>query len=250
MFGSDLIFRHLTVGSIAGGFTLAFWLSRPDWVGEMRLWRAVGDASFLLLVLTLVIGPLVKLWPAASRVIPWRRETGIWYGLLASGHTFLVLNGWVRWDFMRFFGYEFVASLDRYARLEPGFGLANAMGMAAVAGTLVLVATSSNVAVNLLGPSAWKWLQNGAYTVFYLVALHTMYFLFMHYTVSFHRPVPEDANWFRYPFLALVAVVPILQAIAFIATVRKKARTADESAKPGNRRSKGSRAKRTNPADA
>ncbi len=238
MLRTNLLLRHLTVGLIAAGLTYLFWLSRPEWVDEMRFWRAVGDASFMLLFFTLAIGPLVKLWPPISKAIPWRREVGIWYGLLAIGHTFLILDGWVRWDFMRFFGYEFLPELERYARLEPGFGLANAMGMIAVAGTLVLVATSSNLAVNLLGSSAWKWLQNGAYVVFYLVALHTLYFLFMHYTVSFHRPVPDDANWFRYPFLALVAAVPILQASAYVKTVMKRVKTPEKAEEAEKQRPK------------
>jgi methionine sulfoxide reductase heme-binding subunit len=228
---NSVLLRHLTVGLLASGLTYGFWLTRPEWVNDMRFWRAVGDASFMLLFFTLAIGPLVKFWPALSRLIPWRREMGIWYGLLAIGHTYLVLDGWVRWDFLRFFGYEFLPQLERYARLEPGFGLANAMGIIAAAGTLLLVATSSNRAINLLGPSAWKYLQNGAYVVFYLVALHTLYFLFIHYTLSFHRPVPEDANWFRYPFLALVAAIPILQTAAYVKTVARKTRTPEKAEK-------------------
>ena len=233
---ANFLLRHLTVGLIAAGLTYLFWLSRPQWVDEMRFWRAVGDSSFILLFLTLAIGPLVKLWPSVSSVIPWRREMGIWYGLLAIGHTLLILDGWVRWDFMRFFGYEFLPALERYARLEPGFGLSNAIGMTAVAGSLLLMATSSNLAVNLLGPSAWKWLQNSAYVVFYLVALHTFYFLFMHYTVSFHRPVPDEANWFSYPFLALVAAIPILQASAYVKIVMKRARTPEKAEKRRSKR--------------
>jgi sulfoxide reductase heme-binding subunit YedZ len=83
--------------------------------------------------------------------------------------------------------------------------------------------------VNRLGASAWKWLQYGSYTVFYLVVLHTLYFLFLHYTVSFHRRVPDNPNWFRYPFLILSLLVPLLQTGAFLKTVRQRqpsARTA------------------------
>lgn len=223
MLRTNLLLRHLIVGAIAATLTYLFWLSRPEWDPEMRFWRAVGDGSFMLLFFTLAIGPVVKLWPLAGRLIPWRREMGIWYGLLAVGHTILIFDGWIRWDFMRFFGYEFVPQFERYARLEPGFGLSNAIGLIAIVGTLALVATSSNWAVNLLGASAWKWLQYGAYAVFYLVALHTFYFLFIHYTASFHRPIPGDPNWFRYPFLAFALAIPILQTSAFAKTVMQKA---------------------------
>ena len=216
---NNVLVRHLLVGTIGFALAYVFWLTRPQWSAEMRFWRAVGDGSFILLIFTLAIGPIARLWPAAGRALPWRRETGIWFGLLAFGHTYLALDGWVRWYFMRFFGYEFIPELNRIARIEPGFGLANALGLIAVLWTLALVATSSTWALRFLGASAWKWLQYAAYIIFYLVALHTFYFLFMHYSISFHRQPPVDQNWFRYPFLALTLVIPLLQAAAFVKTV-------------------------------
>ncbi len=219
---NNLFYRHLIVGFITVILTLPFWFGRLDWDPEMRFWRVVGDSSFLLLFFTMVIGPLAKMWPSAGKLVPWRRETGIWFGLMAFLHTFLIWRGWARWDVWRFLGYEYIPELDRLARLEPGFGLSNIIGMAAVLLTLALVATSSNWAVNRLGASAWKWLQYGAYSVFYLVVLHAVYFLFLHYTLSFHRRVPDNPNWFRYPFLILSLLVPLLQTAAFIKTVRQR----------------------------
>ena len=112
----------------------------------------------------------------------------------------------------------------------------------------MLVATSSDWALTFLGSSAWKWLQYGAYTTFYLVALHTFYFLFMHYSISFHREPPADPNWFRYPFLALTLAIPLLQISAFVKTVgrhRRRERTsatrAGASQQPGTGRSKAAR---------
>lgn len=222
MYTQNLLFRHLLVGLFAILLMLPFWFGRLDWDPEMRLWRAIGDGSFLLLFFTLAIGPIAKLWNPATRLIAWRRETGIWYGLLAFVHTLLIFSGWVRWDWLRFWGYEFIPQLERVARMEPGFGLANLIGLVAVMITLLLVATSSTWAVDLLGASAWKWLQYGSYTVFYLVVLHTLYFLFIHYTISFHRTPPDDPNWFRYPFLVLALLIPALQTAAFIQTVTRR----------------------------
>jgi len=192
----------------------------------MRLWRAIGDSSFILLLLLLALGPLSRYSRSLIKLLPWRRELGIWFAILAIAHTLLVLDGWVRWDWMRFFGYEFVEQLDRYARIEPGFGLSNMVGIIATLIALPLMITSANWAVKRLGGSSWKWLHYGAYTVFYLVVLHSLYFLFMHYTESFHRSVPEDLNWFRYPFLFGALVLVALQVAAFFSTVRQR-RTAD-----------------------
>ncbi len=219
---SFLLQRHLPVALLSFLLALPFWYGRLDWDSEMRLWRAIGDSSFLLLFFTLAIGPMARLWPAAVRLVPWRRETGIWYGLTAFLHTILIFDGWARWEWQRFFGYEFVPELDRVVRLEPGFGLANLIGLVAVFFTLLLVATSANWAVNRLGASAWKWLQYSSYTVFYLVVLHTIYFLFIHYTASFHRRVPENPNWFQTPFLVLAAIIPLLQFAAFLKAVARR----------------------------
>jgi sulfoxide reductase heme-binding subunit YedZ len=133
----------------------------------------------------------------------------------------LILNGWARWSLAGFFGYEFVPQLGRTARMEPGFGLSNLLGLLAMMWTLVLVATSTDWAVRRLGPRAWKWLHNATHTVFWLVTAHVAYFLFIHYTLSFHRePLPTD--WFQLPFLGLAAVVVILQVAAFVVTSRRQ----------------------------
>jgi sulfoxide reductase heme-binding subunit YedZ len=123
-------------------------------------------------------------------------------------------------------GFEFVPQLNRTARLEPGFGLANLMGLVALAWLLILAVTSSDRAVRALGPAAWKWLQTGAYVVFYLSVLHAGYFLFLHYSLSFHKP-PAPSNWFRWPLVVMGLTVVALQFAAFARTaVRKKRRPA------------------------
>ncbi len=118
-----------------------FWFSRLEWTAEMRLWRAVGDASLVLLLFALAAGPLARLWGAAEALISWRRETGIWFAILALVHTLLVFDGWFRWDLARMMGYELIPQLGRVARIEPGFGLSNLVGLVAVVLALPLAAT-------------------------------------------------------------------------------------------------------------
>jgi methionine sulfoxide reductase heme-binding subunit len=216
-----ILLKNTYVGVLGALFSYGFWLSRPDWDAEMRFWRAVGDGSLMLLVLALVLGPLARLWPVFGRWLSYRRELGVWFGLFALLHTLLVWNGWARWDVLKFLGYEFIPELNRVARLEPGFGLANLVGLVAMLLTLVLMATSTDYAIRRLGGGAWKFLLLSAYIVFYLVVLHTVYFLFMHYTQSFHRTVPEDPNWFRVPFLVLTALVIVLQGLAYIRSLNR-----------------------------
>lgn len=221
------LLRHLAVAALAALLLLGFWFSRMEWAPDMRLWRAVGDVAVVLLFVSLALGPAVRLYRPLGRLLPWRRQVGIWAGLTAVAHSLLVINGWAQWSVQRFLGYEFIPELGRQVRLEPGFGLANIIGLVALAWMLVLLATSSDRAVRFLGPGAWKWLHSGAYVVFYLVVLHAAYFLFMHYLLSFHRaPAPE--NWFRFPLLALGVTVVTLQAAAFAQSVRRRRSRPDE----------------------
>ena len=210
---------------LAAVFVGLFWASRPEWDGEMRLWKAVGDAAFLLLLVTLSLGPLSRVARPVTRVLAWRRQFGIWFALVAGLHGVLIVHGWARWSLRRFLGYEVVPQLGREARLEPGFGLANLIGLTALIFALVLAATSSDLALRRLGASSWKWLHHSALFIFYLSLLHAGYFLFLHYTVSFHKQVPPP-DWFRFPFVALGIALLALQGMAFIKTANRRNRQA------------------------
>ena len=204
------------MATLGGLLVVVFWASRPTWSPEMRLWKAAGDAAFGLLLLTLALGPLARLVRRTAPLLAWRRQLGIWFAITASLHGLLVVHGWARWSLRRFLGYEFVPQLGRDVRLEPGFGLANLIGLTALWFALVLAATSSDWAVQRLG-RGWKRLHHSALFVFYMSLLHAGYFLFLHYTASFHKRVPPP-DWFRVPFLVLGGGLLALQAAAFLAT--------------------------------
>ncbi|SEG47394.1 ferric reductase-like transmembrane domain-containing protein [Billgrantia desiderata] len=213
--------KHFAVALTGAAAAGLFWLSRMEWDAEMRTWRAFGDAAFILLVVVMAIGPLARLWPRRlGYLVNWRRAFGIWFAIFALVHGFLVWDGWARWSIRGFLGYQDlpVVGLSDPVLVDPGFGLANMIGLIALFLGLVLFAISSDKAMRFLGSSTWKHLQNYAYVIFYLVALHASYFLFLHYELSlrnlvFQRGVP-DPNWFRFWFLALIGSVLILQSAA------------------------------------
>ena len=180
----------------------------------MRLWKAVGDAAYVLLLAALAIGPISKLFPSTRRWLRWRRQIGIWFALTASLHAVLIINGWARWSLRRFLGYEFIPQLGREARIEPGFGLANLIGSLALFLALVLAATSSDWMLRWFGRPAWQWLHRLAQAVLLLALLHGGYFLFIHYTESFHK-APLALDWFRIPFLLSGLGVIALEVVAF-----------------------------------
>jgi len=199
----------------------------------MRFWKAVGDASYVLLLAALTLGPLSKLVPSTRGWVRWRRQIGIWFALTATLHGFLILNGWARWSLRRFLGYEFIPQLGGEARLEPGFGLANIIGAVALFLALILAATSSDAALRLLGRPAWSWLHRLAQTVLILSLLHGGYFLFIHYTPSFHKAPLPNLDWFRMPFLIAGLAVIALQTVTFIQAAGKSDASATNGSAKG-----------------
>ncbi len=218
---NTIVTRHLLIASISVFLTFVFWMAHFEWDDEMRLWRAFGDAGYSMLFVTLVIGPISKLWVGGSFLLTWRREVGIWFAVLAVTHGLLIAHGWANWDVAKFFGYEFIPQLGRIVRLEPGFGLANTLGFVAFLWIAILAFTSSNKAMKWLGASSWKWIHTGSHIVFYLVAIHTSYFLFMHYTESFHHAVPPQST-FVIPFIVMSMAVLALQIASYIKVVKTK----------------------------
>jgi sulfoxide reductase heme-binding subunit YedZ len=220
--------RHFVVLLVAGLGAYAFLESRAQW-SEMHRWnRAIGDISLVMVALSMAIGPLARLWARLRPMIPWRRELGIYSVLLAAVHTIIILAGWVEWDLVRLFGYSLHPGTGAYVMLQHGFGLANVIGIVALVYGIVLAMASNNVSQRVLGGSAWKFLQQGAYVLWMLVVIHTAYFLFLHFQ-DYHRQVPEP-NWAQWPFVGTIALVTLLQLAAFVKTWRAKRGTRFKSA--------------------
>ncbi|OUS06271.1 hypothetical protein A9Q96_09850 [Rhodobacterales bacterium 52_120_T64] len=216
------ILRHVIVLIIATIIGYLFLISRAEWSAMHRYNRAIGDVSLILVAAAMVIGPLTRLirkkWLRA--LLPYRRELGIWAVVAASIHLLIILIGWVELDLWRLFGFEFHPGLQRYVMILHGFALANAVGIIALLYGLALALTSNDFSQRRLGPSVWKFVQQGSYILWWLVILHTAYFLYVHF-LDFHRETPEP-NWAQWPFAGLVMAVMLVQMAATIKTWRQK----------------------------
>lgn len=222
-----ILLRYFMMGVIGALIVYLVWLVNDTWSPDMRLWKAFGGGSFFLLWFTVFIGPAARLWRPLTRFITWRRESGVWFVLVLLVHGYLVLDGWVRWNVWEFLGYQYIPELETYLRAEPGFGLANLMGLVALLFALALAATSFDRAVSFLGISSWKWLHMLVYVIFYLSALHTIYYAFIHFTPSPQRilmglPTNYPVNPLRFYYLAAILSVLIAQMGAFAKTVYQK----------------------------
>lgn len=212
--------RHVVVIIAAAALVYAFSLVHGQWSPMHRWNRAFGDAAVLLLALTMTLGAAPRLFRASAKWLPWRRELGIYSVVLASVHTVIILDGWVEWDFLRLFGFEFHPVDLKYVMLQHGFGLANAIGILALGIGFILLLTSSDRAVRLLGSTSWKTVQMTALVFWALVVSHTAYFLYAHF-LSFHRATP-DPNPLQLPFALLVLAVLVLRAAAFLTTIGRR----------------------------
>ena len=216
------LLRHGLIIAISALVGYLLLLSRSEWSEMHRYNRALGDLSLLLVAVAMVIGPLTRLSSARffRKLLPYRRELGIYSVLAATVHTIIILFGWVQLDFARLFGFEFHPQLQRYVMVQQGFAFANVVGIAALLYGFVLAGTSNDFSQRKLGASVWKYIQQGAYVLWWLVVLHTAYFLFFHF-LDFHRQTPEP-NWAQWPFLVIVGIVLVLQLAATMVTWRSR----------------------------
>jgi methionine sulfoxide reductase heme-binding subunit len=204
--------RHALCIALATSLVISFGAVHGQW-SDMHRWnRATADASFLLLAITLGIGPISQLFSQLRFLIPFRRELGIYAVVLAAIHTAIILGGWVTWDFLRLFGFEFHRGLGRYVMVQHGFGLANAVGVMALVYGLVLALTSSDRLVRLLGGPVWKFVQRASYVLWALVIIHTGYFLFVQF-LDYHRQTPAP-NPLQPWYLILISLVLALRIVA------------------------------------
>lgn len=220
--------RHLFVILLALAGVYALLLSRAEW-SEMHRWnRAIGDMSLVLVAFAMAIGPLARLRAATRVLLPWRRELGVYSVVLAAIHTVIILAGWIEWDLIMLFGFQFHPGIGSYVMVQQGFALANVLGIAALLIGLGLAITSNDFSLRFLGGKVWKFVQQGTYALWWLIVLHTGYFLFVHF-LDFHRQTPEP-NWAQLPFIVLVVVVFGLQVAATSVTwARARDRLAETS---------------------
>ena len=213
-FSSDFRLRHVVVILLASLLVFAFSLVHSQWAPLHRWNRAFGDTALVLLAVALSLGPLAVLLRRTRGWLAWRRETAIWSVLLAFIHTIIVLDGWVDWNLIRLFGFEYSPQFQRYIMLQHGFGLANATGILALLFGLVLLLTSNDISVRRLTLPVWQHLQRGAVVFWWLVLVHLAYFLFIHF-LDVRRPMlePNPLQWF---FVVLALTVGLLRSAAFV----------------------------------
>lgn len=215
-----LFARHLFVVSFGALLTYLFYKSYPQWGVDHALWRSFAHTAFVLLVLSLILGPLAKLWRPFNRFISWRREFGFWFAIFALIHGYIIWTRWATGDVMRLFGFEYFDQLSGYVLFRPEVGIMNMMGLMVLPMIIVLAITSSDRAVSFLGISPWKWLHSALVNViFYVLVLRGILYFFFFFELTYPRMAQYPPVWFLYPFIGMALLVVFLQAAAFVKTV-------------------------------
>lgn len=204
MDAKNTLTQHLAVGA----FTLLLAFGFHYLMG-VRWSTTFARVSFILLFLTLVIGPATKLKKPSRSFSPlrlpwsWRSELGIWFTIASIAHFYFVMEGRPQWSLVKALGGGVGGG---------GYGLSNFLGLVALVWSVILTATSFGKVIKALGVESWRWLHSFTYVVFYLVSAHLIYFQFF----STYGGGPDR---FGYVSLAMMGVVTGLQAAAFLKTV-------------------------------
>ncbi len=205
----NTLLQHFIVAVFTLGLAFVF----NHFLG-IRWSTSFARVSFILLFLTLLIGPVMKLRKPQAVSSPlklpwsWRSELGIWFTIASLIHVYFVMGGRPQWDLMKALGGGIGGG---------GYGLANLIGLVGLVWALVLTATSFGKVIKWLGVESWRWLHSFTYVIFYLVTAHALYFQFF----STYGGGPDG---FGYMYLAMFAVITILQLAAFAKIVLRQER--------------------------
>lgn len=193
--------KHLAVGIFSVALVLIMhFLINIEWT------VAFARTAFILLFLVLIIGPMVRIKMPGKEMIPkikpwgWRGELGIWFTIMALAHFIILL---------------LERPLNQLIKLGgSGYSLTNFIGLIALAISIILAFASLEKVIRFLGVVSWRVLHSLTYVVFYLVAVHLIYFQFF----SSYGEVGPD--WFGWLSVILSGLIIFLQIIAFVKTVR------------------------------
>ncbi len=204
MDAKNTLVQHIVVGFFT--LLLAFGF---HYLLSIRWSTAFARVSFILLFLTLIIGPVTKLKKPSRVFSPlqlpwsWRSELGIWFTISSLLHFYFVMGGRPQWNLVKALGGGVGGG---------GYGLANFIGLLALIWSLILTATSFGKVIKALGIDSWRWLHSFTYVIFYLVSSHLVYFQFF----STYGGGPDR---FGYASILMMVLVITLQTGAFLKTV-------------------------------
>lgn len=164
--------RHLLLASSG---TLLFAIVYLALDRDDAIWRASmagAYAALIFLVITLCIGPFQVLSARPNPMSTYfRRDFGIWTGILALLHVVMGLQVHFRGKMWLYFVFPAQEAHLLPLRTDP-FGAANYLGAMVTLIVVLLLALSNNKLLRLLGPRRWKRYQRLNYLLVVLLIGH------------------------------------------------------------------------------
>jgi methionine sulfoxide reductase heme-binding subunit len=161
--------RHVTFAAIATLITFLVYAATPPPDARHRLSMATAYAGLIFLAASLWLGPWNVLRQQPNPISSdFRRDVGIWTGILAILHTAIGLTVHLRGRMWMYFFKQ----LHPLRLQNTQFGFANFAGLAAALLFLMLLAISNDLSLRGLGRRRWKSLQRWTYAALVLTAAH------------------------------------------------------------------------------
>ncbi len=166
-FGPDRIISHIILALLCVAGTWSGLFIWPDLAPNEGLALGSGYLALLLLVATLLIGPVNLLFKRSNPVnLNLRRDVAIWSGIGGLLHVFF---GFQIYEGGQLLQYFFSSGANGTGLQWNLFGLNNLTGLIATIIMLALLLLSNQLSLRILKGKRWKFWQRFTYPLFALV---------------------------------------------------------------------------------
>ncbi len=200
-----MLVHHLPLLTLSAVSVFVLYVTRPYRDVVTKISFATAYPALVLLAATLLIGPWNLLRGKRTPISSdWRRDVGIWAGILGLVHTVIGQNVHLRGRPWLYYVYE-PGKHHLFPIRHDLFGFANYTGLISALILLALLATSNNYSLRALGTPRWKQLQRWNYVAFALMAAHAIA-----YQINEKQKAPFVAT-----VVISIVVTLLLQGIGF-----------------------------------
>ncbi|MGE5082666.1 MAG: hypothetical protein ACM3ND_07140 [Acidobacteriota bacterium] len=202
--------RHVSLAGISILITFLAYAATPPPDVRHRLSMATAYAGLIFLAVSLWLGPWNVLRGQANPISSdFRRDVGIWTGILGILHTAVGLTVHLRGRMWMYFFKQ----LHPLRLQNTQFGFANFAGLGAAFLLFMLLTISNDVSLRWLGTRRWKFLQRWTYAALVLTAVHG---------IAYQLVEKRQLAWVLV-FAALLIAVAAIQISGFAKRVTARA---------------------------